>query len=172
MTRSVPSPPDGSMVPLRMAASISSRAVSNTAAKVSWSIRDASVSVALEQAAVELEREGGRAVAGLDDPRDHALLDGSDDIVGEQLLHVVVEAGLRHLELGGQLLDGPRRVLALDHHLQDLEAGRVADGAQCLGGLKIRLTGSGTKPGWSSMSSAGDMVLVLRSSIIQHMIER
>ena len=45
---------------------------------------------------------------------------------------MVVEAGLRHLERGGQLLDGPRRGPTLDHRLEDPHPGRVADRPQGL----------------------------------------
>ena len=53
--------------------------------------------------------------------------------MGEQLLDVVVEAGLRDAERRGELLHGPGGILALDHRLQDPDPGRVAERAERLG---------------------------------------
>ena len=77
---------------------------------MSWRTWRPRLGVAGEQPAVELERPGDDAVAGLDDPGHDPALDRADEVALEQLLDVVVEAGLRDADLGRQLLDGPGRV--------------------------------------------------------------
>ena len=112
----------------------------------------AGLGVAGEQPAVELERLGDHAVAGLDDPGHDAALDGTDEVALEQQLDVVVEPRLRDADLGRQLLDGPGRVPALDHRLEDPEARRVRDRAQALDvadeadvlGLEVGIRGAGS----------------------------
>ena len=90
------------------------------------------LAVAGEQAAVELEGPCRDPVAGLDDARHDPPLDRPHEVVLDQLLDVVVEPGLREAELRGELLDGPRRVPALDHRLEDPQPRRIADGTQRL----------------------------------------
>ena len=92
----------------------------------------AGLGVAGEQAAVQLERLGDHAIAGLDDPGDDASLDGADQVPVEQQVDVVVEPRLREPDLRRQLLDGPGRIPALDHGLEDPQARRVRDRTQAL----------------------------------------
>ena len=92
----------------------------------------AGLGVAGEQAPVQLERPGDHAVAGLDDPGHDAPLDRADQVALEQQVDMVVEPRLREPDLRRQLLDGPRRIAALDHGLEDPQARRVRDRTQAL----------------------------------------
>ena len=103
-----PGPPRS--LPRRIESSTSARAVSNTAQERLVEDSQARRPIGREQRSVELERERRDAVPGLDDPGHDAPLGRPDEVALQEQLDVVVEAGLRELERGGQLLHGPGRV--------------------------------------------------------------